>query len=189
MSSGDTAPPASAGQRDLTLGVGPVTVPPYLDRLQIVTRTSRAKLALADFDQWAGPLADTIARVLSEDLSLLIPTERVVLYPWSRAIDPDYQITVEVLQFDRGPGGEVVLAARWSLLDRDGKELVLRTARLSQAAGGTDYEAAVTAMGRTLEALARDMAATLRSMAQPAPRANRSTIESKPSAYKGVGAR
>jgi uncharacterized lipoprotein YmbA len=92
----------------------------------------------------------------------------VVLYPWSRALDPDYQITVEVLQFDRGPGGEVVLAARWSLLDHDGKELVLRTARLSQAAGGTDYEAAVTAMGRTLEALARDMAATLRSMAQPA---------------------
>jgi uncharacterized protein len=145
-----------------------VTVPPYLDRPQLVTRTSRAKLALADFDQWAGPLADTIARVLAEDLSLLIPTERVVLYPWSRALDPDYQVTVEVLQFDRGPGGEVVLAARWSLLDRDGKELALRTARLSQAAGGADYEAMVTAMGRTLEALAQDMVTTLRSLAQPA---------------------
>ena len=77
--SGDTAPPASAGPRDLTLAVGPVTVPPYLDRPQIVTRTSRAKLTLADFEQWAGPLADTTARVLSEDLALLIPTERVVL--------------------------------------------------------------------------------------------------------------
>src|SRR5215831_20400858 len=70
LTSPDTAPPASAGWRDLTLGVGPVTVPPYLDRSQIVTRTSRAKLTLADFDQWAGPLADTIARVLSEDLAL-----------------------------------------------------------------------------------------------------------------------
>jgi uncharacterized protein len=169
LASGDTAPPASAGQRDLTLGVGPVTVPPYLDRPQLVTRTSRAKLVLADLDQWAGPLADTIARVLAEDLSLLIPTERVVLYPWSRTLDPDYQVTVDVLQFDRGPGGEVVLAARWSILDRDGKERVLRTARLSQAAGGTDYEATVTTMGRTLEALAQDMATTLRSMGQPAP--------------------
>jgi uncharacterized lipoprotein YmbA len=164
----DTVPPASAGWRDLTLGVGPVTVPPYLDRPQIVTRASRAKLVLADLDQWAGPLADTIARVLAEDLSLLIPTERVVLHPWPRMIDPDYQITVEVLQFDRGPGGEVVLVARWSLLDRDGKGLVLRTSRLSQAAGGTDYEAAVTAMGRTLDALARDMTATLLTTAQPA---------------------
>ena len=165
----DTAPPAAAGWRDRTLGVGPVAVPPYLDRPQIVTRTSRAKLALADLDQWAAPLADTIARVLAEDLSLLIPTDRVVLHPWPRTIDPDYQVTVEVLQFDRGPGNQVILAARWSLLDRDGKERVLRTSRLSQTAGGADYEATVTAMGRALEALARDMAATLPTTAQPAP--------------------
>jgi uncharacterized lipoprotein YmbA len=165
----DTAPPVSAGWRDLTLGIGPVTVPPYLDRPQIVTRMSRTRLTLADFDQWAGPLADTIARVLAENLSLLIPTEQVVHYPWLRTVDPDYQITVEVLQFDRGPGGQVVLVARWSLLDRNAKELALRTSRISQAAGGADYEATVTAMGRTLEVLAQDMATTLRSMPQPAP--------------------
>src|SRR5262249_18000674 len=147
LSGPDTASPAAAGRRDLTLGVGPVTVPPYLDRPQIVTRTSRAKLVLADLDQWAAPLPDTIARVLAEDLALLLPTERVVLYPWPRTMDPDSQVTVEVLQLDRGPGGEVVLAARWSLLDRDGKERVLRTSRLSQTAGGADYEATVTAMG------------------------------------------
>src|SRR5215510_14933182 len=153
LTSGDTASPASAGQREVTLAVGPVTVPPYLDRPQIVTRTSRAKLTLADFDQWAGPLADTIARVLAEDLAILIPTDRVVLYPWPRNIDPDYQVTVEVLQFDRGPGGEVVLVARWGLVDREGKELVMRRSRISQAAGGTDHEATATAMGRTLEVL------------------------------------
>jgi uncharacterized protein len=169
LTSGDTAPPASAGQHDLTLAVGPVTVPTYLDRPQIVTRTSRAKLTLADFDQWAGPLADTIARALSEDLALLIPTERVVLYPWPRNIDPDYQISVEVLQFERGPGSQVVLVARWSLLDRDGKELALRTSRINLTASGTDYEATATAMGRALEVLAQDMATTLRSMGQPAP--------------------
>src|SRR5262245_11239469 len=169
LTSGDTVSPASAGQRDLTLGVGPVTVPPYLDRPQIVTRTSRAKLTLADFDQWAAPLADTIARVLSEDLALLLPTERVVLYPWPRNIDPDYQVSVEVLQVERGPGSQVVLAARWSLLDRDGKELALRPARLNLTAGGTDYEATVTAMGRALEVLAQDMATTLRSIGPPAP--------------------
>ena len=172
-SSGVTASSASAGQRDLTLAVGPVTVPPYLDRLQIVTRTSRAKLTLADFEQWAGPLTDTIARVLSEDLALLIPTERVVLYPWPRTIDPDYQVMVEVWQFERGLGNQVVLVARWNLLDRDGKALALRTSRISLAAGGADYEATATAMGRTLEALARDMAATLRSLAPPAPTRSR----------------
>jgi uncharacterized lipoprotein YmbA len=106
--------------------------------------------------------------VLSEDLALLIPTERVVLYPWPRTMDPDYQISVEVLQFERGPGSQVVLVARWSLLDRDGKELVLRTSRLTLTAGGTDYEATATAMGRALAVLAQDMATTLRSIGQPA---------------------
>src|SRR4029453_7715978 len=134
LTGGDTAPPASAGQRDLTLAVGPVTGPPYLYPPPIATRTSRAKPPLADFEQWAGPLTDTIARVLSEDLALLIPTERVVIYPWPRTIDPDYQISVEVLQFERGPGNQVVLAARWSLLDRDGKELALRPARITLTA-------------------------------------------------------
>src|SRR5215831_8780518 len=169
MTGGDTAPSVSSGQRDLTIAVGPVTVPPYLDRQQLVTRTSRVKLALADFDQWAGPLADTIVRVLSDDLAPMIPTERMVLFPWPRNIDPDYQIAVEVLQFDRGPGNLVVLVARWSLLDRDGKELVMRKARFSQAAGGADYEAMVTAMGQTLETLAQDMATTLRSVVQTTP--------------------
>ena len=41
----------------------------------------------------------------------------------------------------------------------------MRTSRISQAAGGADYEATVTAMGRALEVLAQDMATTLRSMA------------------------
>src|SRR5918992_2629453 len=90
----NTAPPSSAGQRDLTIGVGPVTLPPYLDRPQIVTRASRAKLTLAEFDHWAAPLQDTITRVLAEHLSLLIPTDRAVPHPWPRTIDPDYQVTV-----------------------------------------------------------------------------------------------
>ena len=60
-----TAPPLAP--HDLTLGVGPVTLPPYLDRPQIVTRAGRARLILAEFDQWAAPLQDTVARVLAEN--------------------------------------------------------------------------------------------------------------------------
>src|SRR5262249_50890681 len=72
MTSAETAPPAAP--RDLIIGVGPVTLYPYLDRLQIVTRASRARLALGEFDQWAAPLQDSVTRALGENLSLLIPT-------------------------------------------------------------------------------------------------------------------
>ena len=69
----DVSSPAAMGERALTIGVGPVTLPPYLDRPQIVTRASRAQLHLAELDQWAASLQDTVARVLAENLSLLMP--------------------------------------------------------------------------------------------------------------------
>ena len=46
----ETAALSSVVKPDLTIGVGPVTLPPYLDRPQIVTRASRAKLELGEFD-------------------------------------------------------------------------------------------------------------------------------------------
>jgi uncharacterized lipoprotein YmbA len=167
LTGAETAP--LAAQRDLTIGVGPVTLHPYLDRPQIVTRASRAKLVLADFDQWAATLHDLVTRALAENLSLLVPTDHVMLHPWPRTTDPAYQVTVEVTQFDGGPGGEVVLAARWQILSADEKVLVMRKSRFTAAAGGREYETTVTAMGRTLDALSRDIAETLLTIAPQAP--------------------
>jgi uncharacterized protein len=168
MTGAETASPAAP--RDLTMGVGPVTLSPYLDQLPIVTRASRARLVLGDFDQWAASLQDLVTRALAENLSLLIPTERVVLHPWSQMVELDYQVTVDVMQFDAGPRGEVVLAARWRLLNAKEQELVMRQARFTAAAGRRDYEATIVAMGHTLDALSQDMAAALLTIVQQASR-------------------
>ena len=168
MTGADAAPPAAP--RDLTIGVGPVTLPPYLDRLQIVTRASRVRLALGELDKWAAPLQDSVTRALGKNLSLLIPTDRVLLHPWSRTIEPDYQVTVEVTQFDAGPSGEAVLAARWRILNANDKELAMRKVRFTAAAGRQDYEATVIAMGHTLDALSQDIAAALLTLVQQAPK-------------------
>ncbi len=168
MTGAETASPAAP--RDLTIGVGPVTLSPYLDRLPIVTRASRARLVLGEFDQWAASLQDLVTRALAENLSHLIPTERVVLHPWSRTVELDYQVTVDVMQFDAGPSGEVVLAARWRLLNAKEQPLVMRQARFTAAAGRRDYEATIIAMGHTLDALSQDMAATLLTIVQQASR-------------------
>ena len=37
-------------------------------------KASQAQLHVAEFDQWAASLQDTVARVLAENLSLLLPT-------------------------------------------------------------------------------------------------------------------
>jgi uncharacterized protein len=168
LSSADPTSKVTATQRELTIGVGPVTLPPYLDRPQIVTRASRAKLALAEFDQWAAPLQDSFSRVLVENLSLLLPTDRVMLAPWPRTTAIDYQVTVDVTRFDGGVDNEVVLDAHWTIADGDEKELIVRKSRFQSPAGAQNYEATVTAMSRTLDALSREITATLLILARHA---------------------
>jgi len=150
----------------VTIGVGPVTVPGYLDRLQIVTRTAADQVELSMFHRWAEPLEDGIARTLAEGIAARVPTERIVTFPWrgvfARAIQ--YQVVVAVLRFDGRPGGDVTLDARWRILDGDGKELMLKRTTLTEAAAGPGYEPMVAAMARVLATLGQEMAAEIRAV-------------------------
>jgi uncharacterized protein len=97
---------------DLTLGVGPVTLPPYLDRPQLVTRAGSNRVVLADFDSWAEPLDGLFARVLAENLAILLGTDDVLLLPQRRPVPLDYQVEVDVTRFV-DTSGNAALDARW----------------------------------------------------------------------------
>ena len=62
------------------LGVGPVRLPGLLDWPQIVTRRGADEIDRAEFDRWAEPLAETVPRVLAEDLAALWKTDRVAVF-------------------------------------------------------------------------------------------------------------
>ena len=159
-----TAPVSGAAIRDIAVGIGPVEFPEYLDRPQIVTRTSQNELYMADFDRWAESLKDNTIRVLAEDLATLLPSRRVVTYPWKRATPVDYQVTIQVSRFDRLEQGESVLAVRWRVLDGGGGELLSRTSTYRETPSGPDYPATVAAMNRNLEAFGRDVAMSIGSL-------------------------
>ena len=53
----------SAPDKPLVIGIGPVELPPYLDRPQIVSRPDANRIALAEFDRWAEPLASSFSGV------------------------------------------------------------------------------------------------------------------------------
>jgi uncharacterized lipoprotein YmbA len=149
---------ATLSARGPSVGLGPVTLPQYLDRPQIVSRASRAKLNLAEFDQWGAPLKDNVASVLAENVSTLVPTDHITVHPWSRSASIDYQIVVDITRFDGSmDGGEVLLLARWRIVGKDGKELVKKKSRVKQQVASADYEGTVTAMSRALEALSQEM--------------------------------
>jgi uncharacterized lipoprotein YmbA len=138
-----------------------VDLPQYVNRPQIVTGHNAPELQSADLAQWAEPLQDGFIRVLAENLSLLLGTERVALFPW-KSIVPEYQVVIEVTHFLGQPGGEVSLVALWSILRKHGKEaLVSKKSSFRAATGSSEYAALVAAMSRTVAALSRDIATAL----------------------------
>ena len=66
-----TEKPAATSPSGLAIGIGPITLPKYLDRPQIVSSVEANSLDQANFDQWGGDLNDNITRVLATNLSNL----------------------------------------------------------------------------------------------------------------------
>src|SRR5262245_8684279 len=157
--------PGTAAEQGPVIVVGPITMPKYLDRPQIVTRTGRNQLALGEFNRWAEPLQDNVSRVLAENLALLIPTNHILLNAWPRSVALDYQVRVEVLHFDGWLGGETTLLALWSILDQAEQELLSRKLYLNAPHGGRDYDAMVVAMNQMIETLSHDIAVAIQRLA------------------------
>ena len=109
--------------QQIAIGIGPIDFPDYVKRPEVVTRTAPNRIDVSEDNRWAGSLDKNFTRVLSENLSTLLNTQRVQLYPWNRITPVDYQVVVNVEQFD-SDGKQATLIARWSIRDgHDGKEL------------------------------------------------------------------
>ena len=148
------------GIGDVTIGVGPVEVPQYVNRLEIVTGRDSPVLQSAALAEWAEPLRDGFTRVLAENMSLLLATEHVAIFPWQSGV-LEYQVVVHVIQFLGQPGGDVALVAFWSLLGKQGQEVLSKKSSFREPTGGQDYEALAAAMSRTVAALSRAIAAAI----------------------------
>lgn len=153
--------------QDISIGVGPINMPDYLDRQQIVTSSNQNEIKMSEFDRWAGSLNDSFARVLSENLSVMLSTDRVFLFPWRGVITVDYHIGVEVIQFDGELGGNASLIARWGIFsDKEKKVVLVKKSSFTEPAGGKGYEALVAAQSRAIGLLSRDMVAAVKSLSQ-----------------------
>ncbi len=154
----------------VSVGVGPIKLPEYVQRPQIVTLTTPNEIFLSYFDLWAEPLIDSVPRILAENVSRLLCTKEVLLFPWRPSRVPDYRVEVEVLQMDGMLGRAVSLEAWWSVsYGGEKKTRVTRKSSYSEPVAGRDYEALVQAHSRTLAALSRDIAGALKEVQKASP--------------------
>ena len=157
-----TARKAQDAASAITLGIGPIKFPGYLDRQQLVTRASQNRFAVAENDRWAEPLEENFSRVLSQNLSILLQSDRMVAYPWERNQRPTYQVQVEVLRFEPNAEQLVELWARWSILDNSRKTINVKNSYLSLQARDRSTEASVAAMSEVLANFSQEIAAAIR---------------------------
>ncbi|MCJ7686088.1 MAG: PqiC family protein [Desulfobacteraceae bacterium] len=158
-------PETASEKRQVTIGIGPVELPAYLDRQQVVTRVSANELHLAGFDEWAEPLGDSFTRVLIENLSVLLSKDLFTIFPFRGSESIDYQVEVEVIRFDGRLGGDASLMTRWSIFGEDDKKLLLtRNSSFKEATAGPGYGALVAAQSRTVEALSREIAGAIKGL-------------------------
>jgi uncharacterized protein len=145
----------AATPSDLSVVVGPVSVPAVVDRPQIVVRTGPNQVRLEEFNRWASPLQNNISRVVAENLVAMLGTPRVTLSP---SADADYRAAIEVQSFESVPGDVAVLDALWTVRrTKDGRSETGRTTA-RETMQEKSYEALAAAHSRALARLSRDIA-------------------------------
>ena len=153
----------------VSVAVGPVSIPASVDRPQIVVSTSANQVALDDYNRWASPLQDDIARVVAENLVALLGTPKVTRFPQSSNGDAEYRVQIEVRNFESVPGKSASLDAVWTVRRvKDAKNETGRTSAREKVEEDS-FDALAAAHSRALAALSRDIADTLRKMERPAP--------------------
>ena len=164
LSATAAAPPAAnlSLPANAVIALAPVRLPAYLDRSQIVSRSSANRLHLSDQKRWAEPLADNVQRVLLEDLAGLLGSAHVLSQAWLDGQKPVATLAVEVLQFEIGANGSAVLLAQWQAMGQDGLPLLsARTSTFQVAPTASSQEGRVAALSQTVSLLAHEIAAAL----------------------------
>lgn len=145
------------------VGVGPVELPKYLDRPQIAVRSGANELIYDETHRWAEALQDNVTAVLAENLSRLVPTDRVSVFPWGRTISIDYRVLAEISRFDADADGNVVLSASWKLYREQDMEVIAQNKTVfTEPVDGTGYADIVAAQSRALASLSREIAGAIR---------------------------
>lgn len=123
--------PAPTGSTP-TVGIGPIEVPEYQNRRNMVVKRDGNTLEVANLNQWAEPLDAGVQRVLVLNLAGLLNTQDVSSFPWNPRRSPEYGVRVNVLQLEADEQ-QALLTAEWLLFRPESGEQVLRRISRLQA--------------------------------------------------------
>ncbi len=158
-----TPPLVNALPAGTVLGLGPIHLPAYLDRPQLVTALSEHQYQLDEQSRWAERLDENIARALSLSLAKQLGIDQLVRYPWAARQAVDFQISLDILELHQTTSGQSRFSVQWQLKKAD-QAAIGKRFDCSEAAG-KGAEASVAAQSRCLTRLSVELADAVRQAA------------------------
>lgn len=159
------APAASAGgggDRSISLGVGPITLPGYIDRSELVFQSGPNEFQVPPNVSWTGSLQENIATVLARDLQEELGAREVLTSPWPAGRAPARRVTLNVRQFHGISGSDAVLDTSWRIQNSSGGTVSHGGGTFREPIQGDGYAAVVAAESRLLAQCAAAIANSLR---------------------------
>ena len=149
----------------IDVGVGPFTMPGYLDRPQFVRRVGPNEIQPVEAARWAETLGEGFERVLAENLDALLPMARVHAHPWRSSTEAQWIISGYVTKFETDVSGEAVLDVTWRVLGPDREPTRVGARSVVRVSGtGQSVDAEVAAMSDVLDRFAVMLADTLQTL-------------------------
>ncbi|MFH0918101.1 MAG: PqiC family protein [Candidatus Omnitrophota bacterium] len=146
----------------LIIGIGPVEIPEYQNRPQLVTQDKDGLLTFAQFERWGEPLDSGIERLILENLTRIFPKADFQIFPCNFAIPLDYQVIVNVVQLENQLDKDMFLTAQWTIVDFKSKKMLFtKRSQIRQAINPHTYSGLVLALSRAGALLSQEIAENL----------------------------
>ena len=155
-------PAAASAHRDhrLAVALGPVSVPDYLDRTDIVRRTPGNRLGMDTDNRWAEPLRAGLQRLLIATVAGRLGPDYWVSAGAGHPGSIDVEVPVDIEAFEEDETGQAVLTASWEV--HAGPTLIRNRTSYHRPVAADTTEARVQALSANAADLAADLAAAVR---------------------------
>ena len=158
----DTVRVSAAGQGPV-IGLGPIRIPEYLNRPQMIVAIADNQYRLSEDHRWAERLDQNISLALFKALPRQLGTDRIVRFPWSQRQVIDYQVGIDILEFNVDASGQSRLIAQWFVKRKD-KPTIDKRSIYQFPASTTDHAVMVKAQSQCLTKLGQEISETLRQL-------------------------
>lgn len=159
-----TAAPGTAAGAPISVVVGPVSVPDAVDRPEFVVQVAANQVNVEEFNRWASPLNDSIARAVAGDLSAQLGTQEVAVGPMAN-YSPAYRVTIDVQRFESVRGQYALIEALWTVHRISSGKTKSGRSIAREPVEGDSFAALAAAHSRALARISADIAAAIRSEA------------------------